>query len=143
MVVKMEKIDREKVLERIGNSLITDKFGVLKIEKKDVDKILESKILVFEQKKEILEKIKLLQFFSEGYISYTTPPTRNNVERFLLNAKRILKVNSQPEFEAEITELDKILEFCKDVVLQPFNSTEKKMEQEKYESEVYKKKGKF
>ena len=139
----MEKIDREIVLKRIGNSIITDKFSVLKIEKKDVDKILESKILDFEQKKEILEKVKLLQFFSEEYISYTTPPTRNNAESFLLSAERIFNVNNQSEFETEINELDKILEFCKDVVLHPFNSTEKKMEQERYENEVYKKGGKF
>ena len=44
------------------------------------------------------------------YSVHTTPPTRNNVERFLLSAERILKVNSQSEFERNdyfLSDMDK------------------------------------
>lgn len=63
-----------------------------------------------EQKKRNFRIGKIIAIFSEEYISYTTPPTRNNVERFLLSAERILKVNSQSEFERNdyfLSDMDK------------------------------------
>ncbi len=143
----MNQIRKEEVLEKIANSLrkenITKEVNCLTIEKEEIDNILKLETISLEQKREIIEKVKLLQLFSNEYISYFTAPTRNIAQRLLISAHMILKIKNQSEFEKEIKELDTALEICKQVVLHPYESTEKKIQQEIHEHEIYRQGGKF
>lgn len=143
----MEQIRKEEVLKRVANGLredlITEKVNSLRIKKEEIDNILELETISFEQKREIIEKVRLLQLFSNEYISYTTAPTRNVAKRLLLSAHMILEIKNQSEFEKGIKELDTALEICKEVVLHPYESTEKKMQKEIYEHEIYRQGGRF
>ena len=64
----MNKIRKEEVLEKIANSLskekITKEVNCLTIEKEEIDNILKLETISIEQKREIIEKVKLLQLFS-------------------------------------------------------------------------------
>lgn len=139
----MDEINQEIVLKRLGDSIILNSNSVLKIEQNNVDKILKSETISFEQKKEILEKIKLLQIFSGEYISYSTSPTRAMRERILLDSKNIFDFDDQSDLEEKMKKLDTIMCICRDEVLHPFDSMEKKIQQERHEREVYKKRGRF
>ena len=61
----MNKIRKEEVLEKIANSLskekITKEVNCLTIEKEEIDNILKLETISIEQKREIIEKVKLLQ----------------------------------------------------------------------------------
>lgn len=70
-------------------------------------------------------------------------PTRNVAKRLLLSAHMLLEIKNQTEFEKGIKELDTALEICKEVVLHPYESTEKKMQKEIYEHEIYRQGGRF
>lgn len=89
----MAQIRKEEVLKRVANGLredlITEKVNSLRIKKEEIDNILELETISFEQKREIIEKVRLLQLFSNEYISYTTAPTRNVAKRLLLSAHMI------------------------------------------------------
>lgn len=139
----MDEVNQEIVLKKLGDSILLNSNSVLKIEKNNVDKILNSEIISFEQKKEILEKIKLLQIFSGEYISYSTSPTRAMRERILLDSKNIFDFDDQSDLEEKMKKLDTILCICREEVLHPFDSMEKKIQQERHEMEVYKKGGRF
>ncbi len=143
----MNQIRKEEVLEKIANSLskekITKEVNCLTIEKEEIDNILKLETISIEQKREIIEKVKLLQLFSNEYISYFTAPTRNVAQRLLISAHMIFKIKNQSEFEKGIKELDTALEICKEVVLHPYESTEKKIQQEMYEHEIYRQGGRF
>lgn len=143
----MAQIRKEEVLKRVANGLredlITEKVNSLRIKKEEIDNILELETISFEQKREIIEKVRLLQLFSNEYISYTTAPTRNVAKRLLLSAHMLLEIKNQTEFEKGIKELDTALEICKEVVLHPYESTEKKMQKELYKYEIYRQGGRF
>ena len=69
----MAQIRKEEVLKRVANGLredlITEKVNSLRIKKEEIDNILELETISFEQKREIIEKVRLLQLFSNEYIS--------------------------------------------------------------------------
>ena len=137
-------ISEIEILEKLGKSLITENiYDTIKIKKDDVEYILKSEALSIEHKKEIFEKMKLLKLFASEYISYTTPPTRQNCLSSIYSAIEILQVKDEVDFSAKIKILDNVLEFCKKVTLNPFESTKEKIKQQIYEIEIYKKGGKF
>ena len=143
--MEKEEIEQVNILKKLAESIVISnkKYDAIEVKKEEVDKIIESEVLNFEQKKEIFEKLKLLQLFGSEYLSYITAPSKQNAKRFCYSAKEILDVETEADFKTKMKKLDEVLDMCKNVAMHPYESTKNKVQQEIHQTGAYLKGGKF
>lgn len=123
---KEVKIDDNEVLKRLGKSLVTKEGErvIVRVYQEEVNNVLENENISFEHKKEIFEKIKLLQLFSNTYLG----PDRRGIMNSISYAKMIFEVKDETEFEEKMKVLESTLKVFENSAMRPFDTIKKQME---------------
>lgn len=121
-------IDDNDVLKELGNSLVTEKepynYYRINVKQEQVDNILNNQTLSFKQKKEILEKTKLLQLFSGEYIGADP----RGAQHLMYDAKKVFEIKDISEYKEAMKKLNVALDIYQKAALNPYDNMKKRLE---------------
>ena len=130
----MNTTDEKETLIRLGMSLIaipqgdSRTFSGFYYERRFIERILNHDDLSFGCKKEIIEKLALLETFVNARYAHIGSNIAEN--QMIGDALQIFKVKNDEDFKQRIQSVDKALQAFEDSAMHPFASMERSIQYE-------------